>query len=77
MLAVSSIEEEEAYLGACTDCGGKWAVVHESVHPLSGGRWADELVMRCAGCHTAVSLVFDITSFFVADPRVWARWPAA
>lgn len=67
---VSSIEEEESRMGACT-CGAAWQVVSERLVPL-GGRWYDSLVSTCPSCRTRSGFLFDVTRFYQPHPRVWA-----
>lgn len=70
VIKVRSIEEEDAFLGAC-ECGSAWVVAGEEVVPLRGN-WYDALVVRCSQCGFVRSAVFDVTAFFEPPTHAWA-----
>jgi hypothetical protein len=68
---VRSIEDEERRIGRC-DCGGPLRLESEEVIPQAG-KWFDSLVVMCEECRKPSGHVFEITPFYEARPRVWAR----
>jgi len=70
--AASSVEDEDARMGACL-CGGRWRVASERVIPFAG-HWYDSIVAACPACQRKAAFLYDITSFFDARPRVWADY---
>lgn len=68
---VRSVEDEERRMGPC-ECGGQRSLRSEEVIPRAG-RWFDSLVVVCVACGRPSGHVFEITPFYEARPRVWAR----
>ena len=68
--AVTSIEEEDRLMGRCA-CAGEWRVRGNAVWPAIG-QWVDELEMVCAQCGLRRRFVFDVTTFLIARPGIWA-----
>jgi hypothetical protein len=68
---VGCIEDEDRQIGRC-ECGGLRRLRSEEVIPRAG-RWFDSLVVMCTECGMPSGHIFEITPFYQARPRVWAR----
>jgi hypothetical protein len=73
VVRVTSIDEEDRLIGRCP-CGGAWALAFNEVM-LRREAWVDHLRMRCPACAARQTFEFDVSSFFLPRPRVWARAP--
>jgi hypothetical protein len=56
-------------MDACT-CGERWVLASERIVP-AGGRWLDDLVVKCRRCDVRRQFRFDVSTFFSPRPGVW------